>query len=43
MPAPPLPEDVTTGEDWWNVFGHDEPYPEQEDGIDAVGCVRRSA
>jgi DNA excision repair protein ERCC-2 len=43
MAAPPLPEDVTTGEDWRDVFGHDEPYPEQEDGIDAAAEVARDA
>ena len=36
MAAPLLPEHVTRGDDWRDLFGHDEPYPEQQDGIDAA-------
>jgi len=41
MPGRPLSDHVTTGDDWRDVFGHDEPYPEQEDGIDAAVDVAR--
>ncbi|WP_255151630.1 ATP-dependent DNA helicase [Halorarius halobius] len=36
MAAGPLPENVTEAGDWRDVFGHEEPYPEQADGIDAA-------
>jgi DNA excision repair protein ERCC-2 len=36
MAGAPLPENVTEAGDWRDVFGHDEPYPEQADGIDAA-------
>ena len=36
MAGAPLPENVTEAGDWRDVFGHEEPYPEQADGIDAA-------
>lgn len=34
-------EATVTRDDWRDIFGHDEPYPEQEDGIDAAVSVAK--
>jgi DNA excision repair protein ERCC-2 len=36
-------EATVTRDDWRDIFGHDEPYPEQEDGIDAAVSVARQS
>ncbi|MFC7234935.1 ATP-dependent DNA helicase [Halosegnis marinus] len=34
---------MTPGDDWRDVFGHAEPYPEQEDGVDAAVAAARDS
>ncbi|PSP38730.1 ATP-dependent DNA helicase [Halobacteriales archaeon QH_7_65_31] len=36
-------EASVTREDWREIFGHDEPYPEQADGIDAAVSAARDS